>query len=109
MSVKMCRAIHTVVFALVAAASISPVHVLEFCQSTDRDCHSHDRTTSDSVKSRWNMNASNLIQDLEQFRVSCKNLLGKTGSGHYRLRCLNRCQHSERVTIVLSSLQKHSQ
>ncbi|XP_073344544.1 protein adenylyltransferase SelO-like isoform X2 [Pagrus major] len=71
----MCCTIHTVVFALVAAASFSPVHVLEFCQSSDRDCHSHDKTTSDSVKSRWNISASNLIQDLDQFRVSCRKLI----------------------------------
>ncbi|XP_059182952.1 protein adenylyltransferase SelO-like [Centropristis striata] len=71
------------VFALVAAFSFTPVHVLEFCQSTDHDCHSdsHDDTASNSqlslhtFKSRWNISVSNLIQDLHQFRVSCKKLL----------------------------------
>lgn len=73
--------IHTVlVFALVAAASFTPVYALEFCQSTDRDCHSDDNMASDTVKSRWNMRASNLIQDLDQFNVSCKKLTGKTDS-----------------------------
>uniref|UniRef100_UPI0037E9B91C protein adenylyltransferase SelO-like n=1 Tax=Semicossyphus pulcher TaxID=241346 RepID=UPI0037E9B91C len=72
---KMCN-IHTVlVFAVVLAASFTPVHVLEFCQSTDRDCHSHDKTSSDTIKSRWNRTVSNLIQDLDQFSVSCEKLI----------------------------------
>lgn len=77
---EMCS-IHTVlVFALVAANSFTPVYVLESCQSTDRDCHSHDEKAPDTVKSRWNMSVSKLIQDLDQFRVSCKKLIGKTDS-----------------------------
>ncbi|XP_039645966.1 protein adenylyltransferase SelO-like isoform X2 [Perca fluviatilis] len=71
------------VFALVAASSFTYVHVLEFCQSTHHDCNSdsHDNKGSKSklsqhtVKSRWNMSISNLIQDLDQFRVSCKKLI----------------------------------
>ncbi|KAM3593455.1 uncharacterized protein V6R79_013326 [Siganus canaliculatus] len=67
---------HTMlVFALVAAASFAPVYNLDFCQSTDADCHSHDEKPSDSIKSRWNMSVSNLIQDLDQFSVSCQKLL----------------------------------
>ncbi|KAL7373569.1 hypothetical protein ABVT39_009747 [Epinephelus coioides] len=68
-------------FALVAASSFTSVHVLEFCQSTDSDCHSHDSTASDNqlsphtVKSRWNISVSNLLKDLDQFRVSCKKLI----------------------------------
>lgn len=66
------------VFALVAASSFTSVHVLEFCQSSDGDCHNHDdNTASNTVKSRWNVSVSNLIQDLEQFRVCCKKLIGK--------------------------------
>ncbi|KAK9527528.1 hypothetical protein VZT92_014082 [Zoarces viviparus] len=67
------------VFALVAACSFTPVHVLEFC--TDRDCPSHDNTASNSqlspntFRSRWNISVSNLIQDLDRFRVSCKKLI----------------------------------
>ncbi|XP_040921735.1 protein adenylyltransferase SelO-like isoform X2 [Toxotes jaculatrix] len=67
------------VFALVAASRFTPVYVLEFCQSTDPDCH--DDTASNShrsphtVKSRWNVSVSNLMQDLGQFRVSCKKLI----------------------------------
>lgn len=72
---EMCS-IHTVlVFALAAAASFTPVYVLEFCQSTDCDCHSHDRIASDTVVSRWNRSVSDLIQHLDQFSVSCKKLI----------------------------------
>ncbi|XP_029384769.1 uncharacterized protein LOC115060800 [Echeneis naucrates] len=68
------------VFALSAAWSFTPVYAEDFCQSTDSHCRSHDDAASNSrpsshmVKSRWNMNVSNLIQDLDQFRVSCKKL-----------------------------------
>lgn len=57
------------------------MYVLDFCQSTDADCHTHDATASNSqpspqtVKSRWNMNVSHLINDLDQFKVSCKKLI----------------------------------
>ncbi|XP_054479120.1 protein adenylyltransferase SelO-like isoform X2 [Anoplopoma fimbria] len=70
------------IFALVAATSFPPVHVLEFC--TDRDCHSdsHDNMASstsqlseNTFKSRWNISVSNLMQDLDKFRVSCKKLI----------------------------------
>ncbi|XP_041817121.1 protein adenylyltransferase SelO-like [Chelmon rostratus] len=68
--------LHTLlVFALVAAASFTPVHLLEFCQSSDHSCHSPDKTASDAGKSRWNMNVSNLIQDLDLFSMSCKKLI----------------------------------
>ncbi|XP_042254887.1 protein adenylyltransferase SelO-like [Thunnus maccoyii] len=69
------------VFALVAASSFTPVYFLEFCRTTDPDCHSHDNTASNTqpsphtFKSRWNMSAANLTQDLDQFRVSCKKLI----------------------------------
>ncbi|CAJ1082663.1 protein adenylyltransferase SelO-1%2C mitochondrial-like [Xyrichtys novacula] len=63
--------IHTVfVFAVVAAVSVPPVHVLEFCQSTDPDCHSHD-----TFRSRWNKSVSNLTQNLDRFSISCKKLM----------------------------------
>ncbi|XP_068438376.1 protein adenylyltransferase SelO-like [Clinocottus analis] len=67
------------VFALVAASSFTPVHVLEVC--TDHDCFSQDSTASGSqlssntFKSRWNINISKLMHDLDQFRVSCNKLL----------------------------------
>lgn len=79
-SVEM-SSVHTVlVFALVAAVSVTPVYALEFCQSTDRDCHGHDTKMSpDAIRTRWNVNASNLMQDLDQFSVSCTKLIGKTG------------------------------
>ncbi|XP_076617941.1 protein nucleotidyltransferase YdiU-like [Chaetodon auriga] len=68
--------IHTVlVFALLSAASFTPVYLLEFCQNTDSDCNSHDKTASDAVRSRWNVTVSNLIQDLGRFSVSCKKLI----------------------------------
>lgn len=73
-SVEM-SSIHTVlVFALLSAASFTPVCLLEFCQSTDSDCHSHDKTASD-VRSRWSVTVSQLIQDLGRFSVSCKKLI----------------------------------
>lgn len=79
-SVEM-SSVHTVlVFALVAAASVTPVYALESCRSTDRDCHGHDTKMSpDAIRTRWNVNASNLMQDLEQLSVSCTKLIGKTG------------------------------
>ncbi|XP_034416198.1 protein adenylyltransferase SelO-like [Cyclopterus lumpus] len=61
------------VLVLVAASSFTPVHVLEFCP--DNDCHGHDDTSPNAFKSRWNISVSNLMQDLGQFRVSCKKLL----------------------------------
>ncbi|XP_037612233.1 protein adenylyltransferase SelO-like isoform X1 [Sebastes umbrosus] len=71
------------VFALVAASSFMLVHALDFCTSTDSDCSSdsHDSTTSSSQlstnagRSRWNISVSKLIQELGQFRVSCKKLI----------------------------------
>ncbi|KAM7369696.1 hypothetical protein PAMP_011000 [Pampus punctatissimus] len=69
------------VFALVAASSFTPVYVLDFCQTTDPDCHSQDNTASNNqpsshtFKFRWNTSAANLIHDLDQFRVSCKKLI----------------------------------
>uniref|UniRef100_A0A3B4ZN00 Selenoprotein O n=2 Tax=Stegastes partitus TaxID=144197 RepID=A0A3B4ZN00_9TELE len=77
---KMWGIYRALVFALVAASSFTPVRVLEFCQSTDPDCHSHD-TASDvqpspeAVKSRWSRNVSNVIHDLDEFKVSCKKLM----------------------------------
>lgn len=70
--------IHTVlVFALVAAGHFTPVLALEFCLSADDDCHNQVKTASDVVKSRWNMS---LIEDLNQFKVSCEKLMGKVDS-----------------------------
>ncbi|XP_039982559.1 protein adenylyltransferase SelO-like [Xiphias gladius] len=75
---SICRVL---VFALAAASCFTPVHVPEFCQGAGPDCHSHDDTASDSqppprtVKSRWNISVSDLIQALDQFRVSCKKLI----------------------------------
>ncbi|CAI5672716.1 unnamed protein product [Oreochromis niloticus] len=69
------------VFALVAASSFTSVYVLEFCQNISPECHSDDNTASNSqsslhtVKSKWTLNASSLMHDLNQFRVSCKKLL----------------------------------
>ncbi|XP_034428872.1 protein adenylyltransferase SelO-like [Hippoglossus hippoglossus] len=69
------------VFALAAASGVTPVHLLVFCPSAGPDCHSDDDAASTSgpsqraVKSRWNVNVSELIQDLDQFRVSCTKLL----------------------------------
>ncbi|KAM6971064.1 protein adenylyltransferase SelO-like [Tautogolabrus adspersus] len=67
----MCS-IHTVlVLAVLAAVNFTPVHVLEFCQSTDNDCHNHDMKASNTFKSRWNMSVSNL----DQISVSCTKLI----------------------------------
>ncbi|XP_034562823.1 protein adenylyltransferase SelO-1, mitochondrial-like [Notolabrus celidotus] len=66
----MCTIHSVLVFAVVAATSFPPAHVLESCPSADHDCHGHD-----TFKSRWNMSASNLIKDLDQFSVSCKKLI----------------------------------
>ncbi|XP_053198546.1 protein adenylyltransferase SelO-like isoform X2 [Scomber japonicus] len=69
------------VFALVSASSFTPVYALDFCQTTDPDCNSHDNIASNTqqslhtFKSRWNMSAANLIQHLDQFTVSCKKLI----------------------------------
>lgn len=70
--------IHMVlVLAVVAAGRFTPVLALEFCLSADDDCHSQVKTALDIVKSRWNMSGSGLIEDLNQFKVSCKKLMGK--------------------------------
>lgn len=69
--------IHTVLIFALVTASFTPVYVLEFCLSTDSDCHTDDNMASDSVKSRWNMSFPNLIQDLDQFNMSCQKLIGK--------------------------------
>nr|XP_019958734.1 PREDICTED: uncharacterized protein LOC109639617 isoform X1 [Paralichthys olivaceus] len=64
-----------------AASGFTPVHVLEFCHSDGPDClsdgdaASNSRSSQRSVKSRWNATVSNLIQDLDQFRVSCKKII----------------------------------
>ncbi|XP_024910482.1 uncharacterized protein LOC103377350 isoform X2 [Cynoglossus semilaevis] len=68
------------VFALAATSSITPVCLLEFCPSLDPDCHNDDNTASEAesyshTASRWNANATNLLQDLDQWRVSCEKLL----------------------------------
>ncbi|XP_041669640.1 protein adenylyltransferase SelO-like isoform X2 [Cheilinus undulatus] len=63
------------IFAVLAAVSFTPVHVQEFCQSTNSDCPSHDKNPSDTFRSRWNISVLNLIEDLDQFRVSCKKLI----------------------------------
>ncbi|KAM9712928.1 protein adenylyltransferase SelO-like [Menidia menidia] len=68
------------VFALVTASHLTPVHVLDqdrlFCQRTDPDCHSHDRRPfTNSVKPQWNKNMSDLTHSLGQFRVSCNKLI----------------------------------
>lgn len=64
--------------ALVTALNITPVCALKFCQSVDPKCHNHDDTAAKSqshtVQSKWTLNASSLIHDLDQFRVSCKKL-----------------------------------
>lgn len=78
------------VFALAAASSFTPVYVQDFCQSnTEPDCHSHEDTPSDGQSSlqsaRWNMSSSDLIQDLDKFRVSCKKLMGKADSCPHKL------------------------
>lgn len=69
-SMEMCS-LKTVIFvAVVAAASFTPVY-LQFC-------HSHDETTSDCFRSRWNARVSHRLQDLDQFKVSSKKLMGKS-------------------------------
>lgn len=68
------------VFALVEAAGITPVYVLEFCHSSGRDCRSLDKKASDTVQYRWNARIPNLIQELDQFAVSCNKLIGKPNS-----------------------------
>lgn len=73
--------IHAVlVFALVAAGRFTHVLALESCLSADDDCHGQVKTAWDTVKSRWNMSGFGLIQDLNQFRVSCKKLMSKVDS-----------------------------
>ncbi|XP_047424204.1 protein adenylyltransferase SelO-like [Mugil cephalus] len=73
---SICR---PMLFALVVALGVAHVHVLEFCQSTDPDCHGHDDTKTNSPLSPQTLtsrcNVSNLIHNLGQFRVSCKKLI----------------------------------
>ncbi|GAA6213575.1 uncharacterized protein LOC108899996 [Lates japonicus] len=98
------------VFALAAASSFTPVYVLEFCQSPDSDCHSDDDTASNSqssphtAKSRWNVSASNLVQDLDQFRVSCKKLIeafpGDEVDGNF-IRTVKDCIFSKSIPTPL--------
>ncbi|XP_034022311.1 protein adenylyltransferase SelO-like isoform X2 [Thalassophryne amazonica] len=65
------------VCALVAAVIFHSVHVLEFCESSGHDCHSEDvmASSQDTIKSRWNMSFTNLIHDLDDFRLSCNKLI----------------------------------
>ncbi|KAM9332486.1 protein adenylyltransferase SelO-like isoform 2-T3 [Pholidichthys leucotaenia] len=75
----MWRIYRALVCALLAAANFTRVYALEFCSTSDPDCHSHDDTSSNSQlcihKSKWSVNVSNLIHDLGQFRVSSKKLI----------------------------------
>lgn len=97
------------VFALVAASSFTPAYVLELCQNISPECHSDHNTASNSqssshtVKSKWTLDASSLMHDLNQFRVSCKKLLGKTDSCPYRSKYRGRrsCYHT--IPSVLSA------
>ncbi|XP_047205229.1 protein adenylyltransferase SelO-like isoform X2 [Girardinichthys multiradiatus] len=71
----------TVVFTVVAVSNVSPVHVLEFCESADPACSSHVDTASNNHPSaepgqtRWKENILNLTQHLELFKLSCEKLI----------------------------------
>ncbi|MEQ2224252.1 hypothetical protein ILYODFUR_005611 [Ilyodon furcidens] len=80
-SVEMWSSCTTLVFTVVAVSNVSPVHVLEFCESADPDCSSHVDTASNNHPSaepgqtRWKANILNLTQHLELFKLSCKKLI----------------------------------
>ncbi|XP_029978708.1 uncharacterized protein LOC115410981 isoform X2 [Sphaeramia orbicularis] len=68
------------VFALIAVNILSPIYMLDFCQSSDLDCHNHDMSSdiqpsAHTYKSRWNISVTNLMKDLDHFRVSSKKLI----------------------------------
>lgn len=69
-SMEMSSLQTVVIIAVVAAASFTPV-VLQFC-------YSYEATTSHSFRSRWNTSVSHLLQNLDQFKVSSKKLMGKS-------------------------------
>lgn len=70
---------HTLlVFVLLPLGLLSAAHALDFCPSAENDCQSQVRTVQHTrVKSSSNVSVSDLIQDISQFKVSCKNLIGK--------------------------------
>ncbi|XP_074549640.1 protein nucleotidyltransferase YdiU-like [Halichoeres trimaculatus] len=58
------------VFAVLSASGLTPARSLEVCHGPDHDCPGPD-----SFRSRWKPSVSNLTQDLDQFRVSCRKLM----------------------------------
>lgn len=69
---EMCSLQTVALIAAVAAASFTPV-CPQFCPTVDQNCQ---ETTSDWVRSRWETSVSPLIQDMDQFQVSSKKLMG---------------------------------
>lgn len=72
------------VCVLVHVGLFAPAQALDFCPRAENDCQSpekmvvHKRVESTTDK----LGVSDLLQDITQFNVSCKNLMGKRNSTH---------------------------
>lgn len=59
---------------------IMPASMLDFCESIE-GCHSHntvtDRSYPHAFKSSFNMSVKKDLHDLDHFKLSCKQLIGK--------------------------------
>nr|XP_057916601.1 protein adenylyltransferase SelO-like [Doryrhamphus excisus]XP_057916602.1 protein adenylyltransferase SelO-like [Doryrhamphus excisus] len=69
-------------FTVVAATSMTIVHMLDFCHKVDSECQIQDiflsgqQSRAQIINSRWNASVLNLIQNLDHFRVSNEKLKG---------------------------------
>lgn len=71
---------HTLlVCVLVPVGLFAPAHALDFCPRAEDDCQSQVTTVVHTPveSSSDELAVSNLIQDITQLNVSCKNLIGK--------------------------------
>lgn len=75
--------IHTLlVCVLVSVGIFAAAQALDFCPRAENDCQSPVKmVVKKQVKSSTDkLGGSDLIQDITQLNVSCKNLMGKTDS-----------------------------
>lgn len=75
----MLRIHSLLVCVLVPVGLFAPAHALDFCTRAADDCQSPVKTVVHApVKSSCDeRSVSDLIQDITQLNVSCKNLIGK--------------------------------
>uniref|UniRef100_A0A672ZCM8 Selenoprotein O n=1 Tax=Sphaeramia orbicularis TaxID=375764 RepID=A0A672ZCM8_9TELE len=79
--------------------------MLDFCQSSDLDCHNHDMSSdiqpsAHTYKSRWNISVTNLMKDLDHFRVSSKKLIGTMKSNISQCQIIHSCN---KITGLIST------